>query len=81
MFSCTLKCPCHFGCFDYDTLQPDYDFRFVRCQIYRPHVQERMLAGRYSLAAHSLHMLGILIVLYGLEGLYFHVPVRMVQKG
>ena len=32
-------------------------------------------------ASHSLHMLRLFIVLFGLEGLYLHVPVWMGQKG
>ena len=58
----------------------DYDFRFVRCHIYRPYVQERIAEKIAGWQVFSLHILGLLIVLYGLEGWYLHVPVWMVQK-
>ena len=34
----------------------------------RKNSRKRSLAGKYSLAAHSLHMLDLFLVLYGLEG-------------
>ena len=39
------------------------------------------LAGRYSFAAHSLHMLVVLIILYGLEGLYLQYLCRWSRRG
>ena len=49
----------------------------VPCKLLE-HIVWQLLAGRYSFAAHSLQMLVLLIVLYGLEGLYLHVSVCVV---
>ena len=42
--------------------------------------QKKYLDGKYSLAAQGLLMLGLCIVLYGLEGIYLHVSVWKAQK-
>ena len=60
------------------SLWPDYDFWFIRCRIYRPQKNSRKsswLAGILLLLTGFT--LGLLIVLYGLEGLHPRACIYM----